>query len=56
MPTPPITAAPLFIHPADLAVQRVVRLPLPIVEGNRDYCAREALLRRMDQLLELRIC
>jgi len=53
MPTTPITAAPLFIHPADLAVQRVVRLPLPIVEGNRDYREREALLRRMDQLLEL---
>lgn len=42
---------PFFVHPADLAVQTTVRLALPIVEGNRDYRDREALLRRMDQLL-----
>ena len=38
-------------HPADRAVQAKVRLPLPIVLGNRDYREREALLRRMDELL-----
>ena len=41
-----------FVHPVDLAVQTLVRLPLPIVEGNKDYRDREALLRRMDELLE----
>jgi IS5 family transposase len=46
--TPP---APLFIHPSDLAQQRVIRLPLPIVEGNCDYLQREAELRRMDEVL-----
>jgi len=38
-------------HSADRAVQAKVRLPLPIVVGNRDYREREALLRRMDELL-----
>ena len=42
---------PLFIHPSDLAVQTEIRLPLPLVVGNRDYAQREALLRRMDALL-----
>lgn len=45
------TPAPLFVHPSDLAQQRVIRLPLPIVEGNCDYLQREAELRRMDELL-----
>lgn len=45
------TPAPLFIHPSDLAQQTVVRLPLPIVAGNRDYQQREDELRRMDELL-----
>lgn len=51
MPTAKITAAPLFVHPSDLAIQTSIRLPLPIVEGNVDYREREALLRRMDHLL-----
>ena len=29
----------------------MIRLPLPIVEGNRDYRQREAELRRMDEIL-----
>ena len=49
MPTPD---APLFLTPADLVVQTRVRLPLPIVEGNKDYEEREAQLRRMDEILE----
>jgi len=49
MPTAP---APLFVHPSDLAVQTLVRLPLPIIEGNKDYQDKENLLRRMDQILE----
>jgi IS5 family transposase len=46
------TAAPLFLHPSDLSIQTTVRLPLPIVEGNKDYRDHEALLRRMDELLD----
>lgn len=41
----------LVLDAADLAVQSTIRLPLPIVKGNRDYAEREALLRRMDELL-----
>ncbi len=48
MPTPD---APLFLTPADHVEQTRVRLPLPIVEGNKDYREREALLRRMDDIL-----
>jgi len=51
VPTTKTTAAPLFIHPSDLTIQTAIRLPLPIVEGNRDYREHEALLRRMDNLL-----
>jgi hypothetical protein len=51
VPTPPKSTAPLFVHPSDLAIQTVVRLPLPIVEGNQDYRDRESLLRRMDEIL-----
>lgn len=51
MSTAKTTAAPLFIHPSDLAIQTSIRLPLHIVEGNVDYREREALLRRMDHLL-----
>jgi hypothetical protein len=49
--TSDLSATPLFIHPSDLAIQTIVRLPLPIVEGNKDYREREALLRRMDEIL-----
>ena len=48
----PTTDAPLFLTPADLAEQTRVRLPLPIVKGNKDYRERETLLRRMDEILE----
>jgi IS5 family transposase len=45
------TPAPLFLNPSDLAAQTVVRLPLPIVKGNRDYQQREDELRRIDALM-----
>lgn len=48
MYTPPPT---LIVHPSNHAVQSVIRLPLPMVEGNRDYRQREEELRRMDDLL-----
>ncbi|MBA3707671.1 MAG: hypothetical protein H0W83_02480, partial [Planctomycetes bacterium] len=35
------------------AEQTRIRLPLPIVVGNRDYQERESLLRRMDEMLRL---
>jgi IS5 family transposase len=38
-------------HPSHLAEQQRIRLPLPIVQGNRDYQERENLLRRMNDLL-----
>ena len=44
---------PFFVLPTDLVIQHVVRLPLPIVEGNKDYREHEELLRRMDELLDL---
>ena len=43
----------LVLNPADLAVQSTIRLPLPIVKGNRDYAERESLLLRMDEILIL---
>lgn len=46
-----IDHAPLVLHPGDRAVQAKVRLPLPIVVGNRDYRERESLLRRMNDIL-----
>jgi IS5 family transposase len=45
------TPSPLFLNPSDLAAQTVIRLPLPIVKGNRDYQQREDELRRMDALM-----
>lgn len=45
--TPPT----LLLLPSDRAEQTVIRLPLPIVAGNRDYQQREDELRRMDELL-----
>ena len=42
---------PSIRHPSHLAEQQRIRLPLPIVQGNRDYREREVLLRRMDELL-----
>ena len=44
---------PFFVLPTNLVIQHVVRLPLPIVEGNNDYREHEELLRRMDELLDL---
>jgi hypothetical protein len=46
------SSTPLFVHPSDLPIQCAIRLPLPIVAGNKDYREHEALLRRMDALLE----
>ena len=40
-----------ILHQGDLAVQTRIRLPLPLVKGNRDYNEKEALLRRMDEIL-----
>jgi hypothetical protein len=48
----PTIESPLVLTLADLAEQTRVRLPLPIVKGNKDYREREALLRRMDEILE----
>lgn len=48
----PTAEAPLSLTLADLTEQTRVRLPLPIVEGNKDYREREAQLRRMDEILE----
>ncbi len=45
------TPTRLFINPSDRVEQTVIRLPLTIVEGNRDYRQREYGLRRMDELL-----
>ncbi len=45
------TLLALLLHPSDRTEQTVIRLPLPIVEGNRDYRQREDELRRMDELL-----
>ena len=42
---------PLFLHPGDLAIQSTIRLPLPLIVGNKDYAQREALLIRMNDLL-----
>jgi hypothetical protein len=51
-PEPANPLNPLWLDPADLRVQAMIRLPLPIVVGNRDYAQREGLLRRMDELLK----
>jgi hypothetical protein len=54
MPTSaPTDLSPLVFHPGDRAAQSKIRLPLPIVLGNRDYKEREELLRRMDEVLVL---
>jgi hypothetical protein len=42
---------PPFLDPADVAIQTKIRLPLPIVLGNKDYREREKQLRRMDEIL-----
>jgi Transposase DDE domain len=34
-------------------IQTLIRLPLPIVRGNKDYDKREELLLRMDELLQV---
>jgi len=47
------TNPPVILHPADLAVQTRIRLPLPLVEGNRDYKAKQELLCRMDEILNV---
>jgi IS5 family transposase len=47
----PAEAAPILIHPTQLATQTSIRLPLPIVKGNKDYAEKEKQLRNMDRLL-----
>jgi IS5 family transposase len=42
---------PLFVFPGDFAEQTQIRLPLPIVKGNRDYMKKEDLLIRMNEIL-----
>lgn len=37
----------------DEGIQTLIRLPLPIIKGNKDYAKREALLQRMDELLRV---
>jgi hypothetical protein len=49
--TAPTELSPLVFHPGDRAAQTKIRLPLPIVLGNRDYKEHEELLRRMDEVL-----
>ena len=49
--TAPTELSPLVLQPGDRAAQSKIRLPLPIVLGNRDYKEREELLRRMDEVL-----
>lgn len=48
----PTIESALVLTPADMTEQTRVRLPLPIVKGNKDYREREAQLRRMDEILE----
>lgn len=49
----PTTTPPIFLTPDDLAVQARIRLPLPVVKSNKDYQEKEALLKRMDEILVL---
>lgn len=42
---------PLLLVQCNSAVQSEIRLPLPLVVGNKDYAQREAMLRRMDKML-----
>lgn len=42
---------PLIVFPGDFAEQSKIRLPLPIVKGNRDYTEKEDLLIRMNAIL-----
>jgi hypothetical protein len=44
-------SSPLSLHPVDRTAQSRIRLPLPLVAGNRDYRERERLLVRMSDIL-----
>ena len=46
-----VNSSPLTLHPVDRASQSRIRLPLPLVAGNRDYRERERLLCRMNDIL-----
>jgi len=48
-----ISALPIDSGPAEVGEQERIRLPLPIVEGNKDYREKVALLQRMDEILRL---
>ena len=52
MPATTTPARPSLFPRAELSQQQTIRLPLPIVKGNKDYANRERLLRRMDALLQ----
>jgi hypothetical protein len=49
----PTDFPPLVLRPCDRARQSTVRLPLPMVAGNRDYQERQRLLQRMNEILVL---
>lgn len=49
--TPPVHSPIVPTERLSGGEQTRIRLPLPIVVGNRDYHERESLLRRMDELL-----
>jgi hypothetical protein len=49
----PTNLPPLVLRPSDRASQSTVRLPLPMVAGNRDYQERQRLLQRMNEILVL---
>jgi hypothetical protein len=46
-------SSPLTLDPVDRTTQSRIRLPLPLVVGNRDYQARQHLLQRMNEILVL---
>lgn len=48
-----LSALPSDSGPVEVGEQERIRLPLPIVEGNKDYREKVALLRRMDEVLRL---
>lgn len=43
--------APSLLVQCNSAVQSTIRLPLPLVVGNKDYAQREEMLLRMDKIL-----
>jgi len=52
-PTDPHSTPSAATCAAELGEQQLIRLPLPIVEGSKDYRDKVALLQRMDEILNL---